>query len=409
MDVERSLLRCLACVAVLASAGNLGAAPTPAGPAREAAASGEALGIDLYRIFASGDGNFFFSPYSISESLALLATGAAGKTQAEILRTLHWTGSADQLAGAFGAQDHQIGRAARDGLTLSVANSLWYQRQQQPRPAFLERAQSAFHVDVRVSDFAADLPVAQHMINYWVEKKTEGRITNLIPPGALTPRTRMVLVNAIYFKGLWAFPFKAADTAQKPFYTAGGQSVLTAIMKQEASCKVADTDGCVVVEIPYVGKELALVVVLPEARDGLPGLELSLMGPTFARLMAAVDAASPVKTELYLPRFKMTFSAELTKALAQTGMVNAFVDRQADFSSIDGQHDLYVSSALHKAYVEVNEKGTEAAAATGFGMKSLAVVQPWVVNVDHPFLFAIRDLTTGSILFLGRIQDPRSP
>ena len=409
MELERPLVRSLAVVAALASACALGAASPPAGTAREAAASGEAIGVDLYRAFATGDGNFVFSPYSISESLALLGTGAAGKTQAEILHTLHWTGPIERLKADFGAQDRQIGHATRDGLTLSIANSLWYQREHQPRPAFMEGAQSAFHVDVRVSDFAADLPVAQHMINYWVEKKTEGKITSLIPPGALTPRTRMVLANAIYFKGLWAFPFKAGDTAPKPFYTANGQSVLTAIMKQEASYKVAESDGCVVVELPYVGRELAMVIVLPEARDGLSALELGLMGPSFARLMTAVDAASTVKTALSLPRFKMTFSAELTKALVQMGMVNAFVDRQADFSAIDGQHDLYVSNALHKAYIEVNEQGTEAAAATGFGMKSLAVVQPWIVNVDHPFLFAIRDLTTGTILFLGRVEDPSGP
>jgi serpin B len=407
MELERGLHRCLALVIALTLAGAPRAAPAAEGPAREAAESGQALGIDLYRIFSSEDGNFFFSPYSISESLALLGTGAAGKTQAEILRTLHWTGPAEQMAGAFGDQDQQIVHASRDGLTLSVANSLWYQRGQPPRAAFLERAQSDFHVDVRVSDFAADLPVAQHMINYWVEKKTEGRISNLVPPGTLTPRTRMVLANAIYFKGLWASPFKAEETAEKPFYTADGRSVLTATMRQEASFKVAEADGCVLIELPYVGSELAMVIVLPQARDGLPSLELGLMGPTFARWMAAVDAADKVKTELLLPRFKMTYSTELTKALARLGMVTAFVERQADFSAIDGKHDLWVSGALHKAYVEVSEEGTEAAAATGFGMKSLAVVRPRLINVDHPFLFAIRDTASGTVLFLGRIVEPR--
>jgi serpin B len=408
MDLERSLLRRLRRAMVLAPvAAALHAAPAQA-PGREAAQSGEALGVDLYRTFSAGDGNFVFSPYSISEALALLGTGAAGKTQAEIFRTLHWTRSADQLAADFGAQDRQLDGAAREGLTLTVANSLWYQRGQPPRQAFLERAQSAFRVDVRVSDFAADLPVSQHMINYWVEKKTGGKITTLVPPGALTPFTRMVLANAIYFKGLWASPFKAERTAQKSFSTAGGQSVLTATMSGKATFKAAEADGCDLIELPYVGGDLTMVIVLPKVRDGLSGLELGLLGPTFSRWMAAVDAAGETEIDLSLPRFKMTYSAELTKALAQLGMVSAFVERQADFSSVDGRRDLFVSNALHKAFIEVNEEGTEAAAATGFGVVALAVVRPRQINVDHPFLFAIRDRATGSLLFLGRIVDPRS-
>lgn len=388
--------------------GAAGFAAGPGVPAREAAESGESAGVDLYRIFAAQDGNFFFSPYSISEALALLSLGAGGRTQAEILHTLHWNRPPDRLAAAFGAQDAGVVGAARDSLTLSVANGIWYQRGQPLRSSFEEAAKNAFHADVRVADFAADLPVAQHMINYWVDRKTGGRIPLLVPAGALTPSTRLVLANAIYFKGRWAAPFDRERTMPKPFYTADGQSVMTPMMWREAHTKVASADGCDLLELPYAGGTLSMVIALPKTRDGLPALEGGLTAAGLSRWFALLDAAAARQTDVTLPRFKMNYSAELTKALAQLGMVTAFVDREADFSPINGRRDLYVSAAFHKAFVEVNEEGTEAAAATGFALHSLAVERAQSFTADHPFLFAIRCGPTGSVLFLGRIGDPRS-
>ncbi len=377
-------------------------------PAQDAAQSGLASGVDFYRIFSAQDGNVFFSPYSISEALALLSLGAGGRTQTEILHTLHWNRSPDRLAAAFGAQDTEVEGAARDTMTLSVANGIWYQRGQEPRRTFLEEAQAAFHAEVRVADFAADLPVSQHMINYWVEKKTGGRIPILVPPGTLTPRTRLVLANAIYFKGRWAAPFEKGRTAPKPFYTADGQSVMTPMMWQEAHFKVASADGCDLLELPYAGGALSMVIALPKTRDGLPALEQGLTAAGLSQWFSLLDGAGRHQTLVALPRFKMNFSVELTKALAQLGMVTAFVDREADFSQINGRRDLYVSAALHKAFVDVNEEGTEAAAATGLALHSLAVERAQAFTVDHPFLFVIRCGPTGSVLFLGRVGDPRS-
>ncbi len=377
-------------------------------PAREAAEAGESSGVDFYRIFSAQDGNFVFSPYSISEALALLSLGAGGRTQAEILHTLHWSRPPERLGAAFAAQDAEVEGAARDDLTLSVANGIWYQRGQPPRASFSEAAQAAFHAELRVADFAADLPVAQHMINYWVEKKTAGRIPLLVPPGALTPRTRLVLANAIYFKGRWAAPFEKERTAPKPFYTADGQSVPTPMMWREAHCRTASADGCDLLELPYAGGALSMVIVLPKTRDGLPALEMALTADGLSRWLGLLDAAGARQTDVTLPRFKMNFSVELTKALAQLGMVTAFVERQADFSPINGHRDLYVSAAFHKAFIEVNEEGTEAAAATGFALQSFAVERAQAFTADHPFLFAIRCGSTGSVLFLGRVGDPRS-
>jgi serpin B len=377
-------------------------------PARDAANAGAALGVDLYRLIAPQDGNVFISPYSISEAIALLSAGADGKTKQEVLRTLHWTTPSSSLAGAFGAQDLQLDRAAHDGAVLTVANGLWYQRGHVPLTAFLETAQQAYRAEVRVADFSADLPVARHMINYWVNKKTEGKIPELLPAGALTPFTRLVLANAIYFKGKWERQFKAALTVPKPFFTGAGPGVPTPTMTHSARFKIADSAACDLLELPYAGGELSMVILLPKTRDGLPSLEQALSAASLAQWLASLDQAGRQEVDVSLPRFKMSYSADLTKPLAQLGMATAFSERGADFSRINGQRDLYVSGVLHKAFVDVNEEGTEAAAATGIVVTSFAVEMSRKFTVDHPFLFLIRNTSTGSLLFLGRIVDPRT-
>jgi len=256
---------------VAALAGPRGAA-SPEVPATDAAHAGAALGADLYRLFATRDGNVFFSPYSISEALALLGAGADGKTRQEVLDTLHWTRPSDQMAAAFGAQDLQLDGAVGDGAVLSIANGLWYQRGHEPRPAFLQVARQAYRAEVRIADFSADLPVSRHMINTWVEKKTGGKIVDLLPADALTPRTRLVLANAVYFKGRWERPFDAQRTAPMAFFTATGQSVMTPTMTRTAGFRTRGADGCELLDLPYAGGGLSMVILLPTTRDGLPAL-----------------------------------------------------------------------------------------------------------------------------------------
>jgi serpin B len=395
----------LALAAALAGPRPAAAADTPAG---DAAHAGAALGVDLYRIFALQDGNVFFSPYSVSEALALLSAGAGGRTQLEILRTLHWTRPPEGMPEAFKAQDLQLDHASQGGAILSVANGLWFQRGREPRAAFLDIARREYRADVRVSDFGADLPVSRRMINYWVAQKTGGKILELLPNGALTPFTRLVLANAIYFKGEWEQPFKADRTVPRPFFNAKGQSAMAPAMTQSAGFRTAGADGCDLLELPYAGGELSMVVLLPRTRDGLPDLEQRLSADGLSQWMAELDKAGKQELVVTLPRFKMSYTADLSGPLAQLGMATAFKEGQADLSGINGKRDLYVSAALHKAFVDVNEEGTEAAAATGMVMQSFAVHQTRTFTVDHPFLFLIRDTSTGSLLFLGRIVDPKT-
>jgi serpin B len=376
--------------------------------ARDAARAGAAFGVDLYRILDARDGNVFFSPYSVSEALALLSSGADGSTRRELLGTLHWTGSPSRMAGAFGAQDLQLSHAAPGGAVLSVANGLWYQRGHEPRASFLETARRDYGADIRVADFAADLPVSRNMINYWVRQKTLGKIPDLLPPGALTINTRLVLANAIYFKGSWQSRFDARRTAPRPFFSGVGRGAMAPTMALKAPFRTASADGCDLLELPYAGGELSMVILLPQTRDGLPALEQGLGAAGLSRWLAALDKAAPGELEVALPRFKMSYSAELTGPLQRLGMAASFAEGIADFSGINGKRDLYVSAVVHKAYVDVNEEGTEAAAATGIVVASLAVQVVQNFNVDHPFLFLIRDASTGSILFLGRIVDPQA-
>jgi serpin B len=377
-------------------------------PAKDAANAGAALGVDLYRLFSAQDGNVFFSPYSISEALALLSAGADGTTRREILNTLHWSLPADQMPEAFGAQDARLDEASKDGAILSVANSLWYQRGHEPRAAFLRVARQEYRSEVRIADFSADIPVSQRMINNWVEKKTGGRILDLLPSGALTPRTRLVLANAIYFKGRWERPFDERATAPRPFFTLQGQSVMTPTMARADEFRTWGADSCELLELPYAGKKLSMVILLPRTRDGLPALEQRLSSTVLAQWLASLDLAGREDLAVTLPRFTMTYAAELKKPLSQLGMEAAFNPTEADLSGINGGRDLFVSTVLHKAFVDVNEEGTEAAAATGVAVVKLDVVIPRKFPVDHPFLFLIRDNLTGSLLFLGRIVDPRA-
>ncbi len=408
LDPRRGLAArgAIALALLAAFAGPRGAAGAEA---RDAAQSGEAFGIDLYRLLSARDGNVFFSPYSISEALALLSSGADGKTRREVLDTLHWNGAPREMAGAFGAQDLQLDRAAKDGAVLSVANGVWYQRGREPLAAFLQTARQEYRGDVRVADFAADLPVSRNMINYWVRQNTGGKISELLPMGVLTIRTRLVLANAIYFKGRWERPFDASRTRPGPFFAASGQSAMAPMMTRKARFRTAGADGCDLLELPYAGGELSMVILLPQARDGLPALEQRLSAAALSQWLATLDQAGRGELDVTLPRFRTNYSADLTTPLAQLGMKAAFAEGIADFSGIDGRRDLYVSAVVHKAFVDVNEEGTEAAAATGVVMfPTLAVQVSRRFTVDHPFLFLIRDSATGSILFLGRIVDPRA-
>jgi serpin B len=376
---------------------------------RQAARSGEALGVDLYRSLASGEGNIVFSPYSISEMLALLSEGAGGKTKQELLKALHWDSPPDRMAQAFGAQDQQLGRTDPGEGELLVSNGLWYQKGGEPRPGFLQVARGAYGAEVRSADFIGAAPAALAEINGWVDLKTRGKIADLLPPGSLEPSTRLALVNAVYFKGKWEHPFEARRTAIRSFFISPGSSPMVPLMNETETLKAVSIAGSDILELPYLGGALSMVILLPNSNDGLSSLERSLDANPSILLewMASLDFAKQESIRVAIPRFKMTYSVELTQALRQSGVIAAFDPHEADFSEIDGARDLHVSTARHKAFIDVNEEGTEAAAATSVGMRTLGIIRAREFNADHPFLFLIRDNSNGSLLFLGRVVDPR--
>jgi serpin B len=391
----------VACIAVLpATAG----APEAG---RRAAESASALGVDLYHSLSPKGGNMVLSPLGISEILALLSSGADGRTRDELLKALHWDQPAVGLAASFGAQDALLGPSAGAGAILQVANGLWYQEGDAPRQAFLDGARDDFRAEVRGADFVTASGAARLAINDWVARKTAGKITDLLPDRALTAQTRLALVNAVYFKGTWEHPFEAGKTSSQPFYIAPDTGVPSPMMSETEQLKSAHQDDCDLLELPYRGGGLSMVILLPGQRDGLAALERALTPTSLGVWLAALDFSRPQLTHVTLPRFKMIYATPLVDALRQAGVVAAFDPGDADFSPINGRRDLSVSTVLHKAYVDVNEEGTEAAAATFAGVAALGVRRSDVFRADHPFIFLIRDNTTGSLLFLGRLSDPR--
>jgi serpin B len=254
-------------------------------------------------------------------------------------------------------------------------------------------------------DFVTAAEAARKTINDWVENQTNSKIKNLIPEGVLDSMTRLVLTNAIYFKGNWARQFKKERTQNVPFTLLNGNKVDVPMMSQTADFNYIQTESFQGLELPYVNNELSMIILLPKNSNGLPELEGTV---TINNLSKWLNELRKREVIVFVPKFKMTSQFGLADVLKAMGMTNAFVPDVADFSGINGKRDLFISAVIHKAYVEVNEEGTEAAAATGVVMKltSAGPTQTPVFRADHPFLFVIRDNHSGSILFIGRVMNP---
>ena len=253
-------------------------------------------------------------------------------------------------------------------------------------------------------DFA-QAEAASRTINQWVESQTNGKIKDLIPPGSLNALTRLVLTNAVYFKGDWVQPFQKRNTQEEDFTVSAQEKVKVPLMHQQTKMGYVGEKTFQVLELPYAGRELSMVVLLPKKADGLPQLEKAITVDKLSSLMSKLNVR---EVNAYLPKFKLETSFGLNPTLEAMGMKRAF-SREADFSGISSAEALYISAVLHKAYVDVNEEGTEAAAATGVLMKGHAARRPQPVPVfraDHPFLFLIRDTREGSVLFMGRLTNP---
>ncbi|HEU4388096.1 MAG TPA: serpin family protein [Blastocatellia bacterium] len=362
------------------------------------------FGLELYGALRGQAGNLFLSPFSISSALAMTYAGARGETARQMAATLHFDQSHERLHSAFGSLAKQInGDGGSRKYELSVANALWRQQGLSLVKQFQDTVSSNYGAALEEADFQRAPDAARNTINGWVERQTHEKIKDLIGPNVLSPQTRLVLVNAIYFKGNWASQFNKESTRDDKFFTRPGQPVTTPFMHQEETSKYYEGETLQVLELPYIGKELSMLVLLPRTVDGLGSLERSL---TAASLGEWSSKMYERKVTVILPKFKLTRQFELAQTLSGMGMPLAFSD-SADFSMLCTDARLAISKVIHKAFVDVNEEGTEAAAATGTEMRVTSVQRETVFRADHPFVFMIRDNKSGSILFIGRVTNPQ--
>jgi serpin B len=373
------------------------------------AGSNSAFAFDLYGSIKSLDGNLFLSPYSISTALAMTYAGAAGQTADQMAGTLHFDLQGEALHSAFNAYALDLEARAQAEVEgtpfeLSIANSLWGQEGFAFRPEFLDLLAENYAAGMRLVDFAGDPEASRRVINRWVSDETRQRIEDLIPEGAIDTMTRLVLANAIYFKASWLTAFDPDDTVTEPFYRLSSEAADVPMMRLDESYRYAIGDGYKAIELPYQSGDMSMLIFLPDEGD-FQAFEDEL-GPDLVDRTMAEMTYGPV--HLGLPRFTYESSFSLKDALKALGMADAFDPDRADFSGMDGARDLYISDVLHKAFVAVDEEGTEAAAATAviMGVTSAPAGEPITFIVDRPFIYLIRDGQTGSILFLGRVLDP---
>ncbi|MGA2323343.1 MAG: serpin family protein [Sedimentisphaerales bacterium] len=363
--------------------------------------------FELYGKLESQQGNLFLSPYSISTALAMTSAGARGQTEKQMAETLCFAPMKnEQFHKIFGEVIGQLNASGKKGgYELVVANALWGQKDYKFLPEFLTLVRENYGGDLQQVDFVKQTEPARKIINAWVENKTKDKIKELIKPGMLDSTTRLVLTNAIYFKGKWANQFAPVLTKDSPFILLGGEKVNVPMMNQTEKFGYREVNNIQVLEMPYVNNDLSMVVLLPKKLDGISELEKDLNNDNLVRW---IDDLHKRKVQVFLPKFKMTSEFELARVLGAMGMPIAFSDK-ADFSGMNGNYELSISAVVHKAYVDVNEEGTEAAAATGVGVIATSIeAPPPVFKADHPFIFLIRDNQTGSILFMGRTANPKN-
>jgi len=368
-----------------------------------------AFAFDLYQALRAKEGNLFYSPYSISLALAMTYAGARSQTEQQMASTLHFLLDQDSLHPAFNRLAAELasrgeGAAGKDeqGFRLNIANALWGQEGYQFLAEFLDILATDYDAPLQLVDFASDPEAARVTINDWAAEETEGRIEDLIPPGVIDTLTRLVLANAIYFNAAWDLPFEPEMTQDGSFYLLDGSEVTAPLMHQTESLAYTEGEGYQAVELPYDGGELSMVILLP-AKGDLEAFESTLDA---SHLEAILKSLSYEQVALTLPKFEYKSDFGLGETLAALGMPDAFTS-DADFSGMTGTRELLIQDVIHKAFVSVDEAGTEAAAATAvvIGLTS-APAEPIQFTADRPFLFLIRDLQTGTILFIGRVVDP---
>jgi serpin B len=347
-------------------------------------------------------GNLFFSPYSISTALAMTYAGARGETEKQMANALHFTLPNQRLYNAFGTLQKQLVQDEKSrGYQLLLANALWGPKSVTPLKEFLDLNQYYYGAGFSQLDFANETEKSRQIINHWVEEKTKEKIKELIPQGGVDRLTLLVLTNAIYFKGEWKTKFETKDTKRADFAISAKDKVEIDLMHITENFKYYADKRLEVIELPYKGDELSMLVFLPKETEGIKEIENTLTAKSINVLLSKMETT---KVDVYFPKFKMTWGTfSLNNALIALGMRDAF-GAGADFSGIYGGRGIWISNVFHKAFIEVNEEGTEAAAATAVVMMKVALNIEF--RADHPFIFIIKDNRSGSILFMGRVMNP---
>jgi serine protease inhibitor len=359
-----------------------------------------AFAWDLYGKLQEQEGNLFFSPYSISTALAMAYAGAQGTMATQMAKVLHFTLEPEALHSAFASLVEHFQEIQKKGdVALNVANALWIQQDVELLEEFLNIIKTYYGSNLFQVNFKEAIEVARIEINNWVAKATNDKIKELIAQGILDNLTRLVLTNAIYFKGNWQNPFQEELTHAEPFWFTAKKTIMVPMMHQTGSLYYGGDDLLQVLGLPYAGADLYMFILLPRKKDGLSEIEKRLCGKNVAIWMSTLEQQ---KVEVSLPKFTMTSDFELSKTLSALGMSTAF-SGNADLSKISGTEPLHLSNVIHKAFIEVNEQGTEAAAATGVAVVADGYPE---FKADHPFLFLIYDHFSGSLLFLGRVVNP---
>jgi serpin B len=367
-----------------------------------------AFAFDLYQALREEDSNLFYSPYSISLALAMTYAGARGETEQQMADALRFILPQEDLHPAFNGLDTELGRRGEgaegkdgEGFRLNIVNAIWGQKDYEFLAGFLDELAENYGTGLRILDFVNETEKSRITINDWVSDQTEGRIEDLIPQGVIDAMTRLVLTNAIYFNAAWMYPFNADATREGAFRLLDGSEVTVPMMAISESFDYTEGDGYQAVGLPYDGNELFMIVLLPQV--GFEAFEGSLDA---ALATAILKGLGPRQVSLTMPKFEFESEFSLKDALATLGMPIAFSDG-ADFSGMTGNRDLYIGEVLHKAFVSVDEAGTEAAAATAVVMELTAMPEePVPVTIDRPFIFFICDNETGTILFVGRVLNP---
>jgi serpin B len=384
----------------------------PEADIKAASDSANGFALDLYaKAGAPGDKNCFLSPYSIAEVLTLAASGAAGATRDEMRKVLHLTLEDEPGLRAVGALRSSMRSTS---VTLESANRLWGQKDVVIKQPFQDAALKYFGAGLEPVDFKNDAEGAVKKINGWIEQLTAGRIKDMVPPDAVGPLTFLLLTNAVYFKGDWDEPFDPKMTRPQPFHVPGKKETQVPMMHlQGKEFPYAAVDGTRILEMSYEGGEISMVILLPETgaegapSAGAPGassksleeLEAKLTKENLEKWLAALR-----KTEIFVhvPRFTLRWKSMVKDALETMGMREAFKET-ADFGGMSDMKPWFITGVIHEAFVEVNEKGTEAAAATAVAAEG---GKPIEFIADHPFVFIIKENRTDTILFMGRVVDP---